>query len=244
MTADAKEAPARASKPGAYFGIPLPIWVMVFLAGGLVVGMLFPGNRIANAVYTAGTYFPKAVVTFATLIIFAILSGATAKLVLFHRQEAGRLFGLILLAYVALGLASLIYVTMWIPVLTRLPFTAPDAATLSIEQWLRQTGQSFSTLFSDQPLVQVLIAAVAIGYVTARIPALRSVALGLIASGESTLWLFKKLLWYYPVMIGCLAIGIPLKFGLRGMTAYGQTTLWVGMVTMSWSVILATTVKL
>ncbi len=244
MTADAKEAPARASKPGAYFGIPLPIWVMVFLAGGLVVGMLFPGNRIANAVYTAGTYFPKAVVTFATLIIFAILSGATAKLVLFHRQEAGRLFGLILLAYVALGFASLFYVTIWIPILTDLPLTVPGAARLGPGQWLRQVGHSFSTLFSDQPLIQVLISAVVIGYLAAIVPGLRSIAHGLILSGQYMLWFFKKLLWYYPVMIGCLAIGIPLKFGLKGMTAYGHTTLWVGLVTVSWSVILAGIVKL
>jgi Na+/H+-dicarboxylate symporter len=244
MTGDAKDAPPRKSKPGAYFGIPLPIWVIVFLAGGLVAGVLFPENRVVNAIYTSGTYFPKAVVTFAALIIFAILSGATAKLVLFHRAGAGRLFGLILLAYVVLGFASLFYVTIWIPILTNLPLTAPGAARLGLAEWLRQVGRSFSTLFSDQPLIQVLIAAVVIAYVTAIIPGLRSIARGLILGGQHTLWLFKKLLWYYPVMIGCLAIGIPLKFGLKGMTAYGHTTLWVGLVTVSWSVILAIIVKL
>ncbi len=244
MTADTKEAPSRKSKPGAYFGIPLPIWVIVFLAGGLAVGMLFPENRLANGIYTSGTYFPKAVVTFATLIIFAILSGATAKLVLFQRTRAGRLFGMILLAYVALGFASLVYVTIWIPILTNLPLTAPGVALLGLRQWLRQFGQSSSTLLSDQPLIQVLISAVVIGYAAATIPGLRSIARGLIMGGQHTLWLFKKLLWYYPVMIGCLAIGIPLKFGLKGMTAYGHTTLWVGLVTVSWSVILAGIVKL
>jgi Na+/H+-dicarboxylate symporter len=90
----------------------------------------------------------------------------------------------------------------------------------------------------------VLISAVVIGYLAAIVPGLRSVARGLIMGGQSTLWLFKKLLWYYPVMIGCLAIGIPLKFGLKGMMAYGHTTLWVGLVTVSWSVILAGIVKL
>jgi Na+/H+-dicarboxylate symporter len=244
MTADAKGAPARKTKPGAYFGIPLPIWVIVFLAGGLVVGVLFPENRVANAIYTSGTYFPKTVVTFATLIIFAILSGATAKLVMFHRAGAGRLFGLILLAYVVLGFASLLYVTIWIPILANLPLTAPGAARMGLGQWLRLVGQSFSSLFSGQPLIQVLICAVVTAYVTAIIPGLRSIAGGLILCGQYTLWLFKKLLWYYPVMIGCLAIGIPLKFGLKGMTAYGHTTLWVGLVTVSWSVILAGFVKL
>lgn len=244
MTADAKGVPPRKSTPGSYFGIPLPVWVIVFLAGGLVVGVLFPENRVANAIYTSGTYFPKAVVTFATLIIFAILSGATAKLVLFHRAGAGRLFGLILLAYVVLGFASLFYVTIWIPILTNLPLTAPGAARLGFGQWLRLVGQSFSSLFSGQPLIQVLICAVVIAYVSAVIPCLRSIARGLVLGGHYTLWLFKKLLWYYPVMIGCLAIGIPLKFGLKGMTAYGHTTLWVGLVTVSWSVILAGIVKL
>jgi Na+/H+-dicarboxylate symporter len=244
MTADTKEASARKSTPGGYFGVPLPIWVMIFLAGGLVVGVLFPENRVAKAIYMSGTYFPKAVVTFATLIVFAILSGATAKLILFHRQGAGRLFGLILLAYVALGFASLVYVTIWIPILTNLPVTTADSAMLGLGQWLEQVGQSFSTLFSDQPLIQALLSAVVIGYVSATIPALRGVARGLIAGGQHTLWLFKKLLWYYPLMIGCLAIGIPLKFGLKGMAAYGHTTLWVGLVTVSWSVILAGFVKL
>src|SRR6266852_6362332 len=125
MTADTKGTPGRKAQPGAYFGIPLPIWVVVFMAGGLIVGAIFPGNRVAMAIYTSGTLFPKAVVTFATLVIFALLSGATAKLVLFHRQGAGRLFGLILAAYVALGFSSLVYVTLWIPVLTKLPLAAP-----------------------------------------------------------------------------------------------------------------------
>src|SRR5713226_9346822 len=244
ITADKTEAPAGKNTPGKYFGIPLPIWVIVFLTGGLLVGVLSPANRVANAIYTTGTYFPKAVVSFATLIVFAILSGATAKLVLFHRQKAGRVFGLILLAYVALGFASLVYVTSGIPILTGLPLTAPGAALPGPSEWLQQVGQSLSTLFSDQPLIHVSISAVVIGYVTAVIPSLRSIARGLIKRGQDTLWLFKKLLWYYPVMIGSLAIGLPLKFGLKGMTAYGQTTLWVGLVTVSWSVILAGIVKL
>jgi Na+/H+-dicarboxylate symporter len=242
--ADANLPRAKPTKPGAYFGVPMPVWVIVFLAVGLLAGMLFPGNRFAAFVYATGTYFPKAVVTFATLVIFALLSGATARLVLFHRQGAGRLFGLILAAYVALGFASLVYVTIWIPILTKLPFTAPGAATPGVGQWLLQLGQSLSALFTEQPLTQVLIVAVVIGYGTAMIPGLRSVARGLIAGSQSTLWVFKKLLWYYPVMIGCLAIGIPLRFGVKGMAAYGQTTLWVGVVTVSWSLLLATSTKL
>jgi Na+/H+-dicarboxylate symporter len=242
--ADEKKPHTKTAKPGAYFGVPLPVWVIVCLACGLLVGMLATGNRVAAAVYLTGTIFPKAVVTFATLVVFTLLSGATAKLVLFHRKVAGRLFGLLVAAYVVLCFASLAYVTIWIPILTKVPVAASSAAFPGGAQWLRQVGQSFSSLFSEQPLTQVLIAAVIIGYATAIVPALRSTACGLMMSGQAALWLFKKLLWYYPLMIGCLAIGIPLKFGTKGMAAYGETTLWVGAVTVSWSIILAIIVKL
>jgi Na+/H+-dicarboxylate symporter len=244
MTDEKKKSTRKKAKPGAYFGIPLALCVIAFLAAGLVVGVLFRGNRVAAAVYTSGTYFPKLVVTFATLIIFALLSGATAKMVLFNRQGAGRLFGSILAAYVVLGLASLIYVTIWIPILTKLPFSAPGVPVFGAGQWLEQVGLSFSSLLSEQPLVQALLVAVVIGYLAAILPGLRSVANGLMMASQATLWLFRKLLWYYPVMIGCLAIGIPMKFGLKGMTAYGRTTFWVGVVTVSWSIVLATFVKL
>jgi Na+/H+-dicarboxylate symporter len=244
MTADTNKTSGKKAKPGAYFGIPLALCVIAFLAGGLLIGLVFRGNRVAAAVYTSGTYFPKLIVTFATLIIFALLSGATAKLVLFNRQGAGRLFGSILAAYVVLGFASLVYVTIWIPILTKLPFAAPGAPILGAGQWFQQVGKSFSTLLTEQPLVQALVIAVFTGYVAAVIPGLRSVARGLILASQATLWMFQKLLWYYPLMIGCLAIGIPMKFGLQGMSAYGRTTLWVGLVTVSWSIILATIVKL
>jgi Na+/H+-dicarboxylate symporter len=244
MTADTNKTSSKKAKPGAYFGIPLALCVIAFLAGGLLIGVLFRGNRVAAAAYASGTYFPKLIVTFATLIIFALLSGATAKLVLFNRQGAGRLFGSILAAYIVLGFASLVYVTIWILILTKLPFAAPGAPVLGVGQWFQQIGKSFSTLLTEQPLVQALLIAVITGYVAAVIPGLRSVARGLILGSQATLWLFQKLLWYYPLMIGCLAIGIPMKFGLKGMSAYGQTTLWVGIVTVSWSVLLAIFVKL
>jgi Na+/H+-dicarboxylate symporter len=244
MTADANEKSRKKAKPGAYFGIPLAVCVMLFLVLGLAIGMLFPGNRVARAFYASGTIFPKLIVTCATLIIFALLSGATAKLVLYNRQSAGRLFGLVLAAYVVLGFASLAYVTIWIPILTKLPFAAAGASVPGASQWVQQVAQTFSTLLTEQPLIQALVVAVLIGYVAAILPGLRSVAQGLILASQATLWLFTKLLWYYPLMIGCLAIGIPLKFGIKGMAAYGQTTLWVGLVTVTWSIVLATFVKL
>src|SRR5579863_722962 len=195
MTADAKKAATRKSKPGAYFGIPLAVCVIALLAAGLLIGVLFRGNRFAAAVYSSGTYFPKLVVTFATLIIFALLSGATAKLVLYNRQGAGRLFGSILAAYIVLGFASLAYVTLWIPILTKLPFADPGVPILGVSQWFEQVAQSFSSLLTEQPLVQSLIVAVLIGYLAAVIPSLRSIARGLIMASQAVLWMFQKLLW-------------------------------------------------
>lgn len=37
-------------------------------------------------------------------------------------------------------------------------------------------------------------------------------------------------------MIGCLAIGIPMKFGSKGMMLYGESVLWVMIITCSWVV--------
>jgi Na+/H+-dicarboxylate symporter len=45
---------------------------------------------------------------------------------------------------------------------------------------------------------------------------------------------FRKLLWYYPIMIGCLAIGIPMKFGSRGVALYGKGVLWDAVVICIW----------
>lgn len=214
------------------------------MAAGLALSLAFPKSRAVSLVFQTGTFFPKTVVTFATLLIFALLGGATSKLVLLHRRRAGRLFGLIVALYVGLGLASLIFGTLWIPVLTRLPFTAPGVSIPSPGEWVIHVGQTFSGLLSEQPLMQVLICAVLVGYFTAAIAPLRPIARGLIRSSDAILWLFRKLVWYYPIMIGCLAIGIPTKFGAQGMTAYGRTILWVALITSVWSVLLAVAAKL
>ena len=169
----------------------------------------------------------------AALLIFVLLAGATTKLVLFHGRRSGRLFRLIVALYVALGLACLIYVALWIPFLTSLPFTASGAAPPSLTQWVREISASLSSFLMNQPLIQSLVCAIVVGYVSALVPALHPVAEGLMKASEITLRLFRNLLWYYPIMIGCLAIGIPLKFGLQGMRTYGQTIVWIALVTMS-----------
>ncbi|MGH9681418.1 MAG: hypothetical protein ACRD4Y_15835, partial [Candidatus Acidiferrales bacterium] len=127
--------------------------MLALLIGGLTIGLLFPNNRSANFLYTSGTYFPKIIVTLAALIVFVLLSGATAKLVLLHRQKARHLFALILAAYVLLGLASLIYVTLWIPVLTKLPFTVHGVSVFGEGESVWKIIEPLIGLIADQPLM-------------------------------------------------------------------------------------------
>ena len=234
----------KGKKAGVYFSIPLPLWVVGLMALGLLLGFFFPKNSVVRILYNSGTWFPKTVVTFAAFFIFNLLAAAMAKLVLFHRQKAGRLFSLILALYVTMGAISLIYITLWIPYLTNLPFTRPGVAIPGVGEWLSEIGHTFSDVLSQQPLLQALVGAMIAGYLTASIPGLRPIAFGFIRVGDAILWLFKKLLWYYPIMIGCLAIGIPMKFGSKGMVMYGQTVLWVALVTVFWSALMIVVTKL
>ena len=130
-------AATRPKNVGTYFGVSLPVWVLIFLAAGLAVGLLFPKNSLAAAAYVSGTWFPKAVVTFAGPLIFGLLAAATAKLVLLHGRRARRLFGLIVALYLALGVASLIFVTVLIPFLTKLPFVVSDAGVIGSRRVVR-----------------------------------------------------------------------------------------------------------
>ncbi len=223
---------------GKYFGVSLPIWVLVFLAAGLAVGLLFPKNQLAGAAYVSGSWFPKGVVTFAGPLIFALLAAATAKLVLLHGRRAQRLFGLIVALYLALGVASLVFVTILIPFLTKLPFAASGAGVLGPGTWIGQVASTIVLFLTTQPLIQALIGAMIVGYFSAVVASLRPLAGGLIRASDAILWLFSHLLWYYPIMIGCLAIGIPLKFGAKGMNAYGQTILWTALVTVTFSALM------
>ena len=225
-------------------GIPLAAWVLSALVLGLILGTLLPRNRLAAAAFTSGTWFPKSIVSFAVPLIFILLAGATTKLMLFHGQRAGRMFGLILTLYFALGVASLVFVTLFIPLLTSLPFAASGVAPPSVGQWVRQIAESLSTFLTNQPLIQSLLCAILAGYFSAVIPTLHPVAHGLMKGSDIILGLFRNLLWYYPIMIGCLAIGIPMKFGLKGMSTYGQAIAWIAVVTVTSSILMIVLTKL
>jgi Na+/H+-dicarboxylate symporter len=87
-------------------------------------------------------------------------------------------------------------------------------------------------------MVQALLGAALLGFFAGKYKLLRPLANGIIKMSDYVLLIFKKLLWYYPIMIGCLSIGIPMKFGSKGVTMYGQTAFWVALVIVIWTVMM------
>jgi Na+/H+-dicarboxylate symporter len=130
---------------------------------------------------------------------------------------------------------SLLYVSAWIPLLTGLPFNREDVPLPGFLQWLRGVAKTLSGTLTEQPLLQVLVAATVAGALVGSIRAFRPAAHGVIVAGDWILRGFAKLLWYYPIMIGCLAIFIPSRFGVRGLEVYGRTSLNLAIVAIVWS---------
>jgi Na+/H+-dicarboxylate symporter len=214
--------------------LPLPVKVLSLLALGLTLGILFPNSSFVRAIYLSGTYFPRTIVTLAALLVFQLLTAATAKLILYHKERAGRLFARILALYAVMGVVSLIYAAGWLAVFSGLPLFLPDVHLPTPIEWFKQIGTTLVTIFSQQPLLQALGGGILAGWLTASIPALHRAAHGFIAAGDLILTGFRKILWYYPIMIGCLAIGIPLKFGNRGLALYGECAFWDMIVICAW----------
>ena len=98
--------------------------ILACLAAGLTLGLLFPRNPVVLGIAQSGTWFPKTVVTFATAIIFVLMSAALAKTLLTHRRS-GRFLLYVIGLYVLMGFVSLLYVSAWIPALTGLPMNRP-----------------------------------------------------------------------------------------------------------------------
>ncbi len=211
---------------------------------GLCLGLAFPKNAIVKVAYLSGTYFPKAVVTFAAFFIFNLLAAAMAKLMLYHKERAGKMFGVILAMYVVMGCVSLVWAAGWLSFLSDIPFSLPGKQLPGVGAWLAQIGDTFAHVLSQQPLLQALVGAMFVGWICAKLPALHPIARGFIAVGDGILKVFRKLLWYYPIMIGCLAIGIPMKFGKKGIALYGQGVLWDMIIICVWSVCMILLCKL
>jgi Na+/H+-dicarboxylate symporter len=224
--------------------LPRPLQVLALLGAGLTFGLIFPRSEFVRAVYVSGTYFPRLIVTFAAVLVFHLLAAAVAKLILYHKGRAGALFVRIVLLYILMGTVSLVYALAWIPFLAHLPLSLPGVPLPTPLEWTRQIGSTISHVMSQQPLLQALLGGVFVGWLGATVPALQSMAKGLIAAGDVILASFRKLLWYYPIMIGCLAIGIPLKFGHRGLALYGQCVLWDMIVIVTWCILMIAVCKL
>jgi Na+/H+-dicarboxylate symporter len=111
-------------------------------------------------------------------------------------------------------------------------------------EWLRGVGRTFSGTLTEQPLLQVLVAATIAGALVGSVNILRPAAHGLIVAGDWILRAFARLLWYYPIMIGCLAIFIPSRFGVRGLEVYGRTSLNLAIVALIWSAAMLVVVRL
>ncbi len=224
--------------------LPHPAFrILLCLAAGLVLGLLFPRNPVVLGIAQSGTWFPKTIVTFATAIIFVLMSAALAKTLLTHRRS-GRFLLYVIGLYVSMGFVSLLYVSAWIPTLTGLPMNRPGQPLPGLAGWLRGIAMAFGTVFAEQPLLQVLVAAFVVGALAGSMRALHPIARGLIRGADWTLYGFTTLLWYYPIMIGCLAIFIPARFGTRGLAIYGRTTLNLAIVSVVWSAAMILLVRL
>ena len=225
MDSSGRTSPHRVAQSLKIFG---------YLAIGLTLGVLFPRNQVVLWIAQTGTWFPRTVVTLATAIIFVLMSAALAKTLLTHRRS-GRFLLLVVGLYVLMGGVSLIYVSAWIPVLTGLRLSLPGQALPGFTEWLRGVLNTFGTVFTEQPLLQVLVAGAVGGALAGSTRALHPTARALIRGADWILRGFTKILWYYPIMIGCLAILIPARFGLSGLQLYGRTSLNLAIVALVWS---------
>ena len=211
--------------------------VLACLVGGLALGFAFPHNAAVLMLADTGTWFPRAIVSLATAVIFVLMASTLARTLLSHARAA-RFLAIIVSLYVAMGAVSLLYVSLWIPLLTGLPLNRPDAAVPDVLSWLRGIVVALATTFTEQPLLQSLVLATVVGALIGSVRALRSTAYAVIRTGDAILKAFGKLLWYYPIMIGCLAISVPARFGVYGVGVYGRTSLNLAIVGLVWLAIM------
>lgn len=214
--------------------IPQAATIVASLVIGLGLGLAFPRNAVVLAVAQSGTWFPRTIVTLATGIIFILMSAALARTLRSHAR-ATRFLAILVTLYVAMAAVSLLYVSAWIPLLTGIPITRPDVPLPGLLGWLHGILLAFGTTFAEQPLLQVLVAAIVTGALTGSVRALDAAAHAIVVCGDWLLRAFATLLWYYPIMIGCLAILIPSRFGLNGLAVYGRTSLNLAVVALVWS---------
>ncbi|SFD35723.1 Na+/H+-dicarboxylate symporter [Bacillus sp. OV194] len=230
------QVPIKVSKKGLFKKVPYPYWVFITLSLGFLSGLYLPENQFVHALAVSGTYFPKTIVTLATAIIFFLLAGATAKLIMVHKDKAGPLFGRILILYLSLALAALLFTIVFILLFIGLDSFDNGVKTPGFTTFILSIAGTFKTIITKQPLLQILVASVVVGWLAAVNKNLHSMATGIMKISDHILKVFKWLLWYYPIMIGCLAINIPMKFGSQGVAYYGKTVLWVLALSTAWTI--------
>jgi Na+/H+-dicarboxylate symporter len=214
--------------------VPKPVTIAVCLLIGLGLGLAFPQHQVVLAIAQSGTWFPRTIVTLATAIVFILMSAALARTLQSHARGT-RFLAILITLYVVMAAVSLLYVSAWIPVLTGLPLSRADVPLPGFLDWLQGVGRAFGGILTEQPLLQVLVAATIAGALVGSVRVLRPAAHGVLAASDWLLAGFAKLLWYYPIMIGCLAIFIPARFGVRGLEVYGRTSLNLAIVAIIWS---------
>ena len=223
--------------------VPQPVTIAVCLLTGLALGLAFPKSPVVLAIAQSGTWFPRTIVTLATAIVFVLMSAALARTLLSHVRGT-RFLAILVTLYLVMAAVSLLYVSAWIPVLTGLPFNRADVPLPGFLQWLREVGRTFTGTLTEQPLLQVLVAATIAGALVGSVRLFRPAAHGMIVAGDWILAAFAKLLWYYPIMIGCLAIFIPARFGVRGLEIYARTSINLAIVAIVWSAAMLLVVRL
>ncbi|WP_026692600.1 cation:dicarboxylate symporter family transporter [Peribacillus kribbensis] len=244
-TLSSSEMPRESVKrKNPFRSIPFPYWVFLSLAAGFSLGLFLPDNGVVHGIAKSGEYFPKTIVTFATAIIFFLLSGATVKLITLHKEKAGSLFGRIFLLYLTLGITALAWACLFIYALAGDSLHPEGAHAAGAHAFFSGIFGTFKTIITQQPLLQILAASVIIGWIAAVKKQLAGMAGWIMKISDVILAIFKNLMWYYPIMIGCLAINIPLKFGTNGVASYGKTVLWVLAMAITWTLFMLLVTKL
>src|SRR5262245_47314651 len=173
--------------------VPQPVIIAACLVTGLGLGLAFAQHPIVLAIAESGTWFPRTIVTLATAIIFVLMSAALARTLLSHVRGT-RFLAILVTLYLVMAAVSLLYVAAWIPVLTGLPLSRADVPMPAFLQWLRGVGYTFSGMLTEQPLLQVLVAATIAGALVGSVRIFRPAAHGLIVAGDWILRGFAKLL--------------------------------------------------
>jgi Na+/H+-dicarboxylate symporter len=161
---------------------------------------------------------------------------------LVHRERAGTFFRRTFLLYLILGVLSLLWVGGFILV-TGVIYEGEQSSSPSLSALVISVLDTFRTVISQQPLLQVLVAGIIVGWASARFRVFLPIAFGVIRVSDGILRVFKWLLWYYPIMIGCLALLIPVKFGNEGISLYASTVAWLAIASLSWTMLMLVITK-